>query len=224
MTDPSVLTIILNFRTPELTLKALDAALREVAGIRGEILVVDNGSGDDSCEVLTRGIEGLANPPVPVRFKASARNGGFGAGNNFGMHAGLSGGTQPAFYYILNSDAFPQKGSIRNLLKFMVESRKAGIAGSAIRGVDDEPHQTAFRFPTIAGEFEGAVRTGIFTRLLRNSVVPLPLPEETVRVDWVAGASALMRRRMLDEIGLFDKTSFLYSEETDLCLRAARAG
>ena len=156
MTDPSVLTIILNFRTPELTLKALDAALREMAGIRGEILVVDNGSGDDSCEVLTRGIEGLANPPVPVRFKASARNGGFGAGNNFGMHAGLSDGTQPDFYYILNSDAFPQKGAIRNLIAHMQTHRHCGIAGSAIRGVDGEPHQTAFRFPTIAGEFEGA--------------------------------------------------------------------
>ena len=225
MHDPSVLTIILNFRTPELTLKALDAAVREMEGITGEILVVDNGSGDDSCEVITKAIEtrGLGKNNR-VRFKASARNGGFGAGNNFGMHAGLSDGSQPDFYYILNSDAFPQKGSIRNLLKFMVENRKAGIAGSAIRGVDDEPHQTAFRFPTIAGEFEGAVRTGIFTRLLRNSVVPLPLPEETVRVDWVAGASALMRRRMLDEIGLFDETFFLYFEETDLCLRAARAG
>ena len=224
MTDPSVLTIILNFRTPELTLKALDAALREMAGIRGEILVVDNGSGDDSCEVLTRGIEGLANPPVPVRFKASARNGGFGAGNNFGMHAGLSDGTQPDFYYILNSDAFPQKGAIRNLIAHMQTHRHCGIAGSAIRGVDGEPHQTAFRFPTIAGEFEGAIRTGIFTRLLRNSVVPLPLPDSTIRVDWVAGASALLRRRMLDEIGLFDETFFLYFEETDLCLRAARAG
>jgi len=139
MTDPSVLTIILNFRTPELTLKALDAALREMAGIRGEILVVDNGSGDDSCEVLTRGIEGLANPAVPVRFKASARNGGFGAGNNFGMHAGLSDGTQPDFYYILNSDAFPQKGAIRNLIAHMQTHRHCGIAGSAIRGVDGEP-------------------------------------------------------------------------------------
>lgn len=223
MTAPTVLTIILNFRTPQMTLKALDAAVREMAGIRGEILVVDNGSGDDSCEILSAAIEEGAHP-VPVRFKASARNGGFGAGNNFGMHAGLSDGTQPDFYYILNSDAFPEPGAIRNLLTFAVDHPDCGIAGSAIRGTDGVPHQTAFRFPTLAGEFEGAVRTGIVTRLLRNAVVPLPLPDDTVRVDWVAGASALMRRRMLDEIGLFDETFFLYFEETDLCLRAARAG
>ena len=225
MIDPKVLTIILNFRTPELTLKALKCALREMSGIKGEILIVDNASGDDSHALLKAAIQqnGL-DKDNRVRLMQTARNGGYGAGNNFAMRAGLSDGSQPDFYYILNSDAFPQKGAIRNLLNFMIQHRDAGIVGSAIQGVDGVPHQTAFRFPTIAGEFEGAVRTGIVTRLLRNSVVPLPLPESTIEVDWVAGASAMLRRSMLDEIGGFDETFFLYFEETDLCLRAARAG
>ena len=225
MNDPKVLTIILNFRTPELTLKALKCALREMSGIAGEILVIDNASGDDSFDLLKSAIlqTGL-DKDNRVRLMQTARNGGYGAGNNFAMQAGLSDGSKPDFYYILNSDAFPQEGAIRRLLDFMTRNRTAGVVGSAIQGVDGVPHQTAFRFPTIAGEFEGAVRTGIVTRLLRNSVVPLPLPDETIEVDWVAGASAMLRHSMLEEIGGFDETFFLYFEETDLCLRAACAG
>ena len=62
------------------------------------------------------------------------------------------------------------------------------------------------------------------TRALKRYVVPLPLPEGPTRVDWLAGASLMMRRSVLDEIGLFDEGFFLYYEETDLCHRALRAG
>ena len=225
MTQPTILTIILNYRTPELTIKSLGAAVREMEGLNGEIVVVDNGSQDDSCQMIARAIEhnGWGKDGF-VQLKQTGRNGGFGAGNNFAMRLGLSSGKKPDFYYILNSDAWPEKGAIRALLKFMLENRQTGIAGSYIRGVNGEPHQTAFRFPTIAGEFEGAVRTGFVSRLLKNAIVPLPLPSEVARVDWVAGASAMFRRRMLDQIGLFDETFFLYFEETDLCRRAAQAG
>jgi len=225
MSDPTVLTIILNFRTPEMTLKALAAAVREMAGIAGGIAVVDNGSDDGSSEVIAAAIarEGWGEGGR-VRLIRSARNGGFGAGNNLAMRAGLSDGSRPDFFYILNSDAYPQPGAIRVLLDFMAKNRHVGIAGSAITGLDGAPHLTAFRFPTLAGEFEGAARTGLVTRLLRHSVVPLPRPETASQVGWVAGASAMMRLGMLDEIGLFDERFFLYYEETDLCLRAARAG
>ncbi|GAB4304921.1 MAG: hypothetical protein Kow0058_18170 [Roseovarius sp.] len=225
MIDPRVMTVILNYRTPELTLKALAGAVREMAGIRGEIVVVDNHSDDDSCALIEAAImrHGWGRDGR-VRLLRSPRNGGYGAGNNLAMRAGFADGSQPDFYYILNSDAVPQPGAIHALLSFMLEHRGAGIAGSFIRGSDGRAHQTAFRFPTVAGEFEGAARTGLITRALAGSVIPLPLPRENCRVDWVAGASAMLRRQMLDRIGLFDEGFFLYFEETDLCLRAARAG
>jgi hypothetical protein len=59
---------------------------------------------------------------------------------------------------------------------------------------------------------------------LKNRKVPIETPDETMPVDWLAGASMIMRQRVLDEIGLFDETYFLSFEETDLCLRARRAG
>src|SRR5690606_31205032 len=94
---------------------------------------------------------------------------------------------------------------------------EVGFAGSHIHGEDGAPHTTAFRFPSIASEFEGAAKTGPVSKLLKNAIVAPPLPTQTTRVDWLAGASVLMRQKVLDRIGLFDETFFLYFEETDLC-------
>ena len=98
------------------------------------------------------------------------------------------------------------------------------FAGSYIHGTEDDPHQTCFRFPTIASEFESAARTGPISRILKDYVVALDVPQTSRRVDWLAGASVMMRQSTLDRIGLFDETFFLYFEETDLCRRLARAG
>lgn len=223
MESPSVLTIILNYKTAEMTIASIRAAVREMAGIAGEITVVDNDSADGSFEALTEAVatEGWAGR---VRVLAAGRNGGYGAGNNVGIRAGFLGGGVPDYVYILNSDAFPDPGAIRVLVDYLEAHPDVGFAGSYTHGPDGEPHMTAFRFPTLLGEFEGATRMGPVSRLLADYVVPLPVPEETRSVDWLAGASVMARRTMLDHIGLFDEQFFLYYEETDLCRRANRAG
>ncbi len=125
---------------------------------------------------------------------------------------------------MLNSDAFPAPDAIARLRAALLADPGAGFAGSHIHGEDGAPHLTTFRFPSLASEFEGAARTGPVSRLLAHRAVPCPAPVATQMVDWLAGASLMMRRDVLDSIGLFDETFFLYFEETDLCLRAARAG
>ena len=62
----------------------------------------------------------------------------------------------------------------------------------------------------------------LVTRLLERWVIAPALPEKTTPVDWLAGASMLIRREVFDSIGLIDEGYFLYFEETDFCLRAAR--
>lgn len=220
--DPTVLTVILNWRTPEMTLRSAEAALRAMEGIAGAITIVDNDSGDGSFETLAA--EVARRGWNRVRVLQSGRNGGFGAGNNFGIRAGLPGGGRPDFVYVLNSDAFPAPDALRLLIDHLTAQPEAGFAGSYIHGPDGRPHETAFRFPSIAGEFEGAIRLGLVSRWLHESIVPLPVPDRTTRVDWLAGASVLMRMDVLDRIGLFDETFFLYFEETELFHRAARAG
>ncbi|TNF63176.1 MAG: glycosyltransferase family 2 protein [Rhodobacteraceae bacterium] len=225
MTDITVLTIILNYRTPQMTLRAAEAALAAMEGLAGEVMIVDNDSQDGSHDLMAR--EAAARGWTRdnrLRVVASDRNGGFGAGNNVGMRMGLSCGEAPDFVYVLNSDAFPDRDALHNLVDFLRDHPRAGIAGSHVRGEDGAEHAALFRFPTIAGEFEQAIKLGLVTRALAGSVIPMAVPDTPRQADWVAGASMLMRMRMLDEVGLFDETFFLYFEETDLCKRAGRAG
>jgi len=222
----ALLTVLLNWRSAEMTLQAAEAALTALNGVPGALVIVDNDSGDGSFEAMTQAVQGRGwdTGPQQVRVIQSGRNGGFGAGNNVGIRAGLPGGVRPDFVYILNSDAFPAPDAIRALLTHLERHPKTGFVGSYIHGTDGQPHRTAFRFPSIAGEFEQQARFGPISRLLRRSIVAQPMPEQSTRVDWLAGASLMMRQSVLDQIGLFDETFFLYFEETDLCHRAARAG
>lgn len=216
----TVLCVILNWRTADMTRRSAEAAVVAMEGVEGAITIVDNDSQDGSFEALGAAFAGHPR----VRVIQSGRNGGYGAGNNAGIRAGLPDGTAPDYVYILNSDAFPAPDAIRVLRDYLDAHPDAGFAGSLIHGPEGEPHTTAFRFPSALGELEAAARTGPVTRLLRRWVVAPDLPATTQRVDWLAGASVMMRRSVLDRIGLFDEVFFLYYEETDLCRRAARAG
>lgn len=218
---PKLLVVSLNYRTPQMTLRSVRAALVAMQGLDAELAIVDNDSGDGSYEEIFHAVQEEA---LPVRVIQSGRNGGFGAGNNVGIQARMSDGTKPDYVYILNSDAFPAPDSIRLLLDHLETHPEAGFAGSYIHGEDGGPHVTAFRFPSLWSELEGSARFGPVSKVLRNRIVPIGVPDTTQRVDWLAGASMMMRQSVLDEIGLFDEVYFLYFEETDLCLRAARAG
>lgn len=225
MSQPSkarVLTIVLNYRTPELTLRSVEAALREMEGLEGSITVVDNDSGDGSFETLTQAVR--ERSWNRVRVFQSGRNGGYGAGNNFGVRQGLHDGSSPDYVYILNSDAFPEPGAIRVLAEHLDAHPAVGFAGSRLHGEDGAFHQTAFRFPTVFSEFENAAATGPISRLLRRYIVALPESQEVQEVDWLAGASLMVRHQVFEQTGGFDERFFLYFEETDLSLRARKVG
>ena len=219
----SVQVIILNWRTAPMTLRAAEAAIAAMAGIEGVITLIDNDSGDGSfdhirAEAAARGW--LADGRV--RVLQSNRNGGFGAGNNAAMRVPLPA---PADYLlILNSDSFPTPGMIRLMRDYLEAHPEVGLVGSRVSGTDGHHHETHFRFPTIASELEGAARTGPISRLLSRRIVALDRPETSGPVDWVAGASLMIRAGLIRQLGGFDEAFFLYFEETDLCLRAARAG
>lgn len=220
----NVLVILINYRTPELTLRALRAALAEFTNLPGShVALIDNGSGDGSAKALAEALarEGLEDR---VDLITSPENLGFAGGVNLALRPALSGPDRPRFVYLLNSDAVPATGSIQRLVRVLEERPQAAIAGSYIHGPAGETHGTAFHFPSVASNFEEALGIGFVSRWLDRWVVSRPVPVETQRVDWLAGASMLIRREVFDAIGLYDQNYFFYYEETDFCLRAARAG
>ena len=225
LSGPKVLTVILNYRTAELAVEAAEGALREMAGLAGEIVIVDNASPDGSFEYLQAASaeRGWAEGGR-IHVVSAGRNGGFGAGNNFAIRAGLSTGDKPDYVYLLNPDAVPEPGAIRALVDHFETHPRIGVLGSLILTPDGNPAYGAFRFPTIVREFEDAARTAVFSRVLERGRETSPIALEPREVDWVSGSSMMFRRAMLDEVGLFDERFFLYFEETDLCLRCKRAG
>jgi N-acetylglucosaminyl-diphospho-decaprenol L-rhamnosyltransferase len=223
MTD--IVVVVLNYKTPELSVIAAQSAAAAMAGFGGVILLVDNASPDDSFQRMQAGVAAASWPDtLTVEVMQSGRNGGFGSGNNFGIGAGLAICPQAEFAFILNPDARVDAETISALVTYLNSHPKAAIAGSWIYGEDGADHCSAFRFPGLASEFESAIRMGPVTKLLKNYVLPMHVPASSGPVGWIVGASMLARISVLNEIGLFDETFFLYFEETDLCLRAQRAG
>ena len=220
----NVLIVLINFRTPELTLRALRAVLGDLATLPdSRVCLIDNGSGDDSPERLraARAREGWADR---VELLVSPDNLGFAGGVNLAIRPALRRPDPPRYVYLLNSDAVPAPGALSTLVDVLDEHSEAGIAGSYIHGPDGETHDTAFRFPSIASQFEEAIGIGVVSRMLDRWIVSRPVPSAATRVDWLAGASMLIRREVFESVGLYDENFFFYFEETDLCLRAARAG
>jgi len=218
---PSIVAVLLNYRTADMTLSAAEATRKALAGLDATLLIVDNASGDGSFEKISAVVQ-------KRKWKAtyviqSGRNGGFGAGNNVGIREALAR-HDPDYFYIQNSDAFPEKDAIAKLVVALEADPRAGFACSKLHREDGENSITAFNFPSILGELEGGARFGPLSRLLHRSRIPIDLPTSTTPVGWSAGASMMIRRATLDEVGLFDETFFLYFEETELCLRAKRAG
>lgn len=219
-----VLAVTINYRTPDMTIEAVRSLMPELEGISSKVIIVDNDSQDGSYDKMKAALE-KEDWGDQVLLIDSGHNGGFGYGNNVGVRIGLNSDDPPEYVYLLNSDAFPDKGAIKTLVDFMDERPEVGITGSYVHDTDGTPHVTAFRFHGIASELESNIRFAPVSRLFTESKVAiLPVPEVACEVDWVAGASMLMRKTMLDEVGLFDESYFLYFEETDLCLRAKRLG
>ncbi|WP_053234472.1 glycosyltransferase family 2 protein [Sandaracinus amylolyticus] len=221
-----LLVVLLNYRTPDMTLKALKSAYRAIENIPdARIDIVDNDSQDGSYDKLRAGVREGRYAPERVQVLASDRNGGFGAGNNFAIRRALASEDPPELVYILNSDAFPAADAVEVLVDFLETHPHVGIAGSYIHGTDGVPHHTAFRFPSLWSELESGLALGVVSKLLDAHRVAIdPMPSHTREVDWLAGASMMMRAEVLREVGLFDETFFLYFEETDLCRRAKLAG
>ena len=93
----------------------------------------------------------------------------------------------------------------------------APLAGGEIQA-------SPFRFPGIATELDRGLRLGIVSKLLSPWATVLPKPKEACPVEWVSGASMILRRTMLEQIGLLDEGLYTYFDDTDICLRARRAG
>lgn len=217
-----LLIVIVNYKTARLTVNCLRSLEPELADIPGaRVAVVENASGD--ADALAAAIEENGWGDW-VRLEVADRNGGFAFGNNFAIRPALASGDPPRYILLLNADTEVFPGAVRTLLEFLDARPDVGIAGSRFENADGSDWTLAFRFFSVRGEFEQGAKFGPVSRLLKDHAVARVMEEREAPVDWICGASMLIRREVFEDVGLMDEGYFLYYEETDFCLRARRAG
>jgi N-acetylglucosaminyl-diphospho-decaprenol L-rhamnosyltransferase len=217
-----LLIVIVNYRTPALVIDCLRSLADQIDG-ESRVVIADSLSGDDSIERISRAIE-QSGWSAWASLIALQCNAGFAAGNNAVIAPALTSNDLPQYLWLLNPDTIVRPGAVGELLGFMDSHPRVGIAGSQLEDLDGTAQCSAFRFPSLAGEFEQAIRLGIVSKLLANKIVAPPVPQAECQIDWVSGASLIVRKKVFDDIGLMDEKYFMYFEEVDFCLAARRAG
>ena len=225
MTDAAVriAVIIVNFRTPELVMRCLSALSGERRHLPNvHAVVVDGGSMDGSVDKFSLALrdplfsDWVSLLPLPI-------NGGFGWANNQAILQVLLQAQPPAYIYMVNPDAEIKSGALMALLEEMMRCPKAAACGSRLLDNNGRILGAAFRFPSPLREFARGLRTARTSRLLgiEDGLIET---NSAMDVDWVTGASMLVRSAALHEVGLFYDGFFLYFEEVELMWRLRRAG
>lgn len=190
----------------------IDQALRSlqpaVADGLARCVVVDNASADGTADYVEREYAG-------VEVIRSAENLGFGRGCNLGAQ-----GAQTPYLMFLNPDASIEPASLLALVAFMDAHPDAGIAGCATYDTTASQFQPVGMLLTPMGLVRDALRRpGAYPQrqLLQHG-------QQSFTTNWVCGSSMMVRTASFERLQGFDPRFFLYYEETDLCLRATRAG
>ncbi len=221
---PVTWIITINYRTADLVIESLHALAPQKGTLEGgQVVIVDNASGDGSVEKISSAVQSNGWSSW-VRVVPMSRNGGFAFGNNVGFSQALSAQGHVDYLLLLNPDSAARAGAIEKLIAFMNEHPDAGIAGSRLVNADGGTECSAHAFHSPLSELVEGARLNLLTRVLSAYEVTPPLRHEAHRCDWVSGSSMIIRRKVIEDIGMMDEGFFLYFEEVDFFQRAAKAG
>jgi GT2 family glycosyltransferase len=219
-----VAIIIVNYRTTPLVERALES-IPLGYGATDDIrtIVVDGFSDDGSLPELKSIVQ---QPPFRdwVELLPLPMNGGFGWANNQAILRLLQGRNPPDLVHLLNPDAELLENAGTALIDRLTTDSNICAVGSQLVEPNGTCAASAFRFPTIVGEFGRGAATDAINRLLRIDGAPLPPSQTASQVDWVTGASVMLRADALKDAGLFDDSFFLYHEEVELMWRLRLKG
>ena len=210
--------VIVNYRTPALTVAAIRSIAPSLRDADARVVVVDNASDDGSVEFLAKEIDALAEKDR-ILLVSSPENNGFSAGNNLGMQH-----LDADWRLFLNSDAMAAPGALLALRQFAEQHPDLGVIAPLIADRDGAPVVSRFRNHTPLSEFVDGAETGPITKLFAKSEVPIFPGVEGGQPDWVSFAAVMISRAAVDKVGPMDEGFFLYYEDCDYCRRIQAAG
>jgi N-acetylglucosaminyl-diphospho-decaprenol L-rhamnosyltransferase len=214
--------VIVSWNVRSLLERCLRSVVRRVAlpgagtseTLCAEVIVVDNGSTDDSPEMVR-------NAFPSVRVVANPENRGFAAANNQAIVS-----AQGRYVLLLNPDTEVIGDALRAMVAYADAHRDVGVVGPQLLFTDGSVQPSRYRFPTLAtAVFESTwIQSCAPKRVLDRYYMRDERDDATHDVDWVRGAALMARREAIEQVGLLDEGYFMYSEELDWCRRIRDSG
>ncbi len=213
---PQISVVIVNYNVKEYLEQALLSLQRAVEHISHEIFVVDNASVDGSVSHIRRRFPG-------VQLIESRENLGFGRANNLALQK-----VRGEYVVLINPDTVVQEDTFTELLKLFEKTPDAGAATCKIINPDGSfSVDCRHNIPT---PMDALWKVLGFSRLFPKSKIFSRYnltyldPDKTYPVPAISGSFMMIKKSVLDNIGLFDERFFMYCEDIDLCQRINRAG
>lgn len=214
MTDP-ISAIVVNYNAGDL-LKVCIESLRACPPVR-EIIVVDNASRDDSLDALQ------VLPEITV--VRNSQNLGFAAACNIGIELAHS-----SYLLFLNPDCSFEQGTIMTIADYLSKDDKAGMAGGLLINPDGTEQRGSRR--SVPTPWRSFVRAFGLYRLVNRwprlfddfNLHNKPLPTAPIEIEALSGACMLVKRKAVNDVGLWDEGYFLHCEDLDWCMRFRQKG
>lgn len=204
--------ILVSYNTARMSVEALDALFTSQGDFELEVFVVDNASKDNSVDLIK-------NAYPQINLIENSVNVGFGRANNQVLPL-VSGD----YVLLLNTDAFVQSDTLAKTLEYIKSRPDCGVLGVRLIGRNGDLQPSCRYFPAPFNLF--AYEFGLDRWLPNIQMVDDAEwdPALTTECDWVPGCYYLIRKQVIDHLGLFDPRYFLYSEEVDHCFAVKKAG
>jgi len=213
---PLVSAIVLNYRSPQDTVRCVQALQKQTIVDQLQIIVVDNHSEDDSIGVIRNRLQHMDN----VEIVESATNTGYGSGNNYALRY-----ADGEYILIINPDNALEPAGLENLVAYMKEHPEIGILAPQLVFSDGTIRDSHRIFPSF---FDVCIKRTplrrLFTKRLDKYLERNENPQAVRQVDWVVGACFLIPKTLFTDLGGYDERFFLFFEDTDLCRRCSNAG
>lgn len=206
--------IIVSWNTKDLLKKCLESIYRETKDIVFEIFVVDNASSDGTIEMLK---ENFKN----IRLIANKKNLGFARANNQAIKE-----TASDFVILLNPDTELFDNSLKKMIDFMKARPNIGVLGPKLLNSDKTRQPSTRRFPNFLNQLIILFKLHHLFPNLKSYKKYLMRDFDGQRemgVNQVMGAAFMIRRKLIEQVGMLDEDYFIWFEEVDYCRRAKKA-
>lgn len=200
--------IIVNYASFEGTMNAIRSARHHLSAALGDVLVVENGTGEEDAFRKKR-----------IEVLAFAENRGFAAGVNAGVGCLMERSRFRRPVMVLNPDAYLLDGAWVSFVTWVVGH--VGVAAPRVLSPNGDVQASVYGAPTEHGPWMEALGVQRWARALGYG---RKMPEDRTEVDAVQGSCFIVSPRAWKEVGPFDERFFLYHEEVDWCLRARDLG